>query len=133
MKKPISSTLLFFLVLFSVNAQNSITGTITDAYKIYLPFANIILHKQGGDELPKGVISDDDGAYVFEKIPNGNYQLEISTNQIENYVQLYTPENLPLIAIEPMTGVSNSFNNSIGLRVLLPNRSYSLKWNVKIK
>jgi aldose 1-epimerase len=62
-----------------------------------------------------------------------NYQLEISTNQIENYVQLYTPENLPLIAIEPMTGVSNSFNNSIGLRVLLPNRSYSLKWNVKIK
>ena len=62
-----------------------------------------------------------------------NYQLEISTNQIENYVQLYTPENLPLIAIEPMTGVSNSFNNSIGLRVLLPNRSYSLKWNVKRK
>jgi len=36
------------------------------------------LHKQGGDEMPKGVISDDDGAYVFENIPNGNYQLEIS-------------------------------------------------------
>ena len=69
MKKLISSTLLFFLVLFSVNAQNSITGTITDAYKIPLPFANTILHKQGGDEMPKGVISDDDGAYVFEKSP----------------------------------------------------------------
>tara|TARA_B110000483_G_scaffold56931_1_gene71219 strand:+ start:153 stop:2525 length:2373 start_codon:yes stop_codon:yes gene_type:complete len=78
MKKPILSTLLFFLLLFSVNAQNSITGTITDAYKIPLPFANIILNKQGGDEMPKGVISDDDGAYVFENIPNGNYQLEIS-------------------------------------------------------
>ena len=62
-----------------------------------------------------------------------NYQIEISTNQLENYLQLYTPENLPLIAIEPMTGVSNSFNNSIGLQVLLPNTSYSLKWNVKIK
>ena len=62
-----------------------------------------------------------------------NYQLEISTNQIENYVQLYTPENLPLIAIEPMTGVSNSFNNNIGLQVLQPNTSFSLKWNVKIK
>jgi aldose 1-epimerase len=62
-----------------------------------------------------------------------NYQLEISTNQIENYVQLYTPENLPLIAIEPMTGVSNSFNNKIGLQVLQPNTSFSLKWNVKIK
>jgi aldose 1-epimerase len=62
-----------------------------------------------------------------------NYQLEISTNQIENYLQLYTPENLPLIAIEPMTGVSNSFNNNIGLQVLQPNTSFSLKWNVKIK
>jgi aldose 1-epimerase len=62
-----------------------------------------------------------------------NYQLEISTNQIKNYVQLYTPENLPLIAIEPMTGVSNSFNNGIGLQVLQPNTSFSLKWNVKIK
>jgi aldose 1-epimerase len=62
-----------------------------------------------------------------------NYQLEISTNQIKNYVQLYTPENLPLIAIEPMTGVSNSFNNKIGLQVLQPNTSFSLKWNVKIK
>jgi len=62
-----------------------------------------------------------------------NYQLEISTNQIQNYLQLYTPENLPLIAIEPMTGVSNSFNNSIGLQVLQPNTSFSLKWNVKIK
>jgi aldose 1-epimerase len=62
-----------------------------------------------------------------------NYQIEISTNQKENYVQLYTPENLPLIAIEPMTGVSNSFNNNIGLQVLQPNTSFSLKWNVKIK
>lgn len=62
-----------------------------------------------------------------------NYQLEIFTNQIENYLQLYIPENLPLIAIEPMTGVSNSFNNSIGLQVLQPNTSFSLKWNVKIK
>ena len=57
MKKPILSTLLFFLLLCSVNAQNYITGTITDAYKTPLPFANIILHKQGGDEMPKGVIS----------------------------------------------------------------------------
>jgi len=62
-----------------------------------------------------------------------NYQIEISTNQLENYLQLYTPENLPLIAIEPMTGVSNSFNNNIGLQVLQPDTSFSLKWNVKIK
>jgi aldose 1-epimerase len=61
-----------------------------------------------------------------------NYQIEISTNQLENYLQLYTPKDLPLIAIEPMTGVSNSFNNKIGLQTLAPNQSYSILWNVKL-
>jgi aldose 1-epimerase len=62
-----------------------------------------------------------------------NYQIEISTNQIENYLQLYTPEGLPIIAIEPMTGISNSFNNKIGLQVLKPKKSYSLTWNINFK
>jgi aldose 1-epimerase len=61
-----------------------------------------------------------------------NYQIEITTNQIENYLQLYTPKDLPIIAIEPMTGISNSFNNKIGLKVLEPKKSYSLSWNVKL-
>jgi aldose 1-epimerase len=61
-----------------------------------------------------------------------NYQLEITTNQTENYLQLYTPKDLPLIAIEPMTGVSNSFNNKIGLQTLAPNQTYSVTWNVKL-
>jgi aldose 1-epimerase len=46
-------------------------------------------------------------------------------------LQLYTPKGLPLIAIEPMTGISNSFNNKIGLQVLKPNETYSITWNVK--
>lgn len=61
-----------------------------------------------------------------------SYQIEISTNKIENYLQLYTPKDYPLIAIEPMTGISNSFNNKIGLQVLEPNDSYSITWNVKL-
>ena len=61
-----------------------------------------------------------------------NYQIEISTNQLENYLQLYTPKDLPLIAIEPMIGVSNSFNNKIGLQTLAPNQIYSILWNVKL-
>ncbi|TXD49814.1 aldose 1-epimerase [Polaribacter sp. IC073] len=60
------------------------------------------------------------------------YQLEITSNVKENFLQMYTPKGLPLIAIEPMTGVSNSLNNKIGLQVLEPNTSYSLTWNVKI-
>jgi aldose 1-epimerase len=61
-----------------------------------------------------------------------NYQIEITTNQIENYLQLYTPKDLPMIAIEPMTGISNSFNNKIGLQVLEPKQSYSLLWDLKL-
>lgn len=61
------------------------------------------------------------------------YSLEISASSKENYLQMYTPKDLPLIAIEPMTGISNSFNNKIGLQVLEPQKSYSLNWNLNVK
>lgn len=60
------------------------------------------------------------------------YLLEITSNVKENFLQMYTPKGFPLIAIEPMTGVSNSFNNKIGLQILEPNNTYSLTWNVTI-
>ena len=60
------------------------------------------------------------------------YQIEITTNLKENYLQMYTPINQSIIAIEPMTGVSNSFNNKIGLQVLQPNQTYTLTCNVKL-
>ncbi|MFT7442128.1 MAG: aldose 1-epimerase [Maribacter sp.] len=62
-----------------------------------------------------------------------SYLIEISTDKKENYLQLYTPKDFSVIAIEPMTGVSNSFNNKIGLQVLEPNKTYSITWNVKLK
>jgi aldose 1-epimerase len=62
-----------------------------------------------------------------------SYLIEISTDKKENYLQLYTPKDFSVIAIEPMTGVSNSFNNKIGLQVLEPNETYSITWNVKLK
>lgn len=58
------------------------------------------------------------------------YQIQIATDQIENYLQIYTPKNSSIIAIEPMTGISNSFNNKIGLQTLEPHNKYELKWNV---
>lgn len=58
------------------------------------------------------------------------YQIQIATDQIENYLQIYTPKNSSIIAIEPMTGISNSFNNKIGLQTLEPHNKYELKWTV---
>jgi aldose 1-epimerase len=46
---------------------------------------------------------------------------------------LYTPPLKNSIAIEPTTGVSNSFNNAIGVKVLHPNESYNINWNLKIE
>lgn len=59
------------------------------------------------------------------------YQIEITTDLEDNYLQIYTPTGFSVIAIEPMTGVSNSFNNKIGLQILQPTESYALVWNVK--
>ncbi|GAA4885434.1 aldose 1-epimerase [Flaviramulus aquimarinus] len=61
------------------------------------------------------------------------YQLLISSSVKNNFLQLYTPPKSNTIAIEPTTGVSDSFNNKIGLKVLNANDIYNLTWNLKIK
>lgn len=61
-----------------------------------------------------------------------SYEIEITSNAQKNYLQLYTPKEFPVIAIEPLTGISNSFNNKIGLQVLEPQQTYALNWNLKL-
>ncbi len=60
------------------------------------------------------------------------YQLKITSDAAQNYLQMYTPPHKTLIAIEPMTGISNSFNNKIGLQILEPKKSYTINWNLTI-
>jgi len=40
---------------------------------------------------------------------------------------VYTPPKLNTIAIEPTTGVSNSFNNKIGLNTLKANDTFRFR------
>ncbi|SDG71074.1 aldose 1-epimerase [Winogradskyella thalassocola] len=61
------------------------------------------------------------------------YHLKIECLSEANYLQLYTPSNPNIIAIEPMTGVSNSFNNKIGLQILNVNDSYKLDWIISVE
>ncbi|WP_405608258.1 aldose 1-epimerase [Polaribacter sp. Asnod1-A03] len=61
-----------------------------------------------------------------------NYQLNFESSVNENFFQAYTPPRANTIAIEPTTGVSNSFNNKIGLQTLAPNKEYSITWKIKI-
>ena len=60
------------------------------------------------------------------------YQLNFSSSVKENFLQAYTPPRLNTIAIEPTTGVSDSFNNKIGLQTLQPNKEYSITWKINI-
>ena len=60
------------------------------------------------------------------------YQLNFESSVKENFLQAYTPPRLNTIAIEPTTGVSDSFNNKIGLQTLDPNEEYSITWKINI-
>jgi hypothetical protein len=68
---------LVLSAILSAYAQNTLKGTVTDSQNEPLSFANIIL-MEAGKNLPKGAISDENGNYIFENLPNGKYTLEIS-------------------------------------------------------
>ena len=61
------------------------------------------------------------------------YDFNISSTSKENFLQLYTPVQPNVIAIEPMTGAADNFNNKTGLQTLQPNDTYLVKWNMAIK
>ncbi|MCL7753992.1 aldose 1-epimerase [Polaribacter sp. Z022] len=60
------------------------------------------------------------------------YKLNFESSVEENFLQAYTPPRKNTIAIEPTTGVSDSFNNNIGLQSLKPNEDYSITWKINI-
>ncbi|GAB1858035.1 aldose 1-epimerase [Flavobacteriaceae bacterium MHTCC 0001] len=67
---------------------------------------------------------------VLFKTPK--YTLQFNATGDNNFLQAYTPPKQNTIAIEPTTGVSDSFNNKIGLETLKPKASHSITWDLKI-
>jgi aldose 1-epimerase len=75
----------------------------------------------------------------FELAPNGkcilsndHLQLEVEPDQHYPILQVYTPEHRKSIAIENISGAPDSFNNGIGLLILLPNKQYQFKTNYRL-
>jgi aldose 1-epimerase len=62
-----------------------------------------------------------------------DYSIELRSSFDKNYAQIYTPEIENHIAIEPITGPSNSFNNQLGLQVLKPNTDFSIQWTIQLQ
>ncbi|TVZ55988.1 aldose 1-epimerase [Lutibacter sp. Hel_I_33_5] len=61
------------------------------------------------------------------------YRFSIESSAKENFLQVYTPPKKNIIAIEPTTGVADSFNNNIGLQTLASNEVYKIDWTLKLK
>lgn len=61
------------------------------------------------------------------------YCLQLTSSEKENFLQIYTPKVKNTIAIEPTTGISNSFNTEIGLKKLLPKEIYQVTWKLNLK
>ncbi|TPN86238.1 aldose 1-epimerase [Aquimarina algicola] len=61
------------------------------------------------------------------------YHLTFTSTSKENFLQLYTPNQPNVIAIEPMTGATDSFNNKMGLQILPPSSIYKVEWAITIK
>lgn len=77
-----------------------------------------------------------DDAFVLEDnnvaFDTQRYRANLTVCDESKYLQLYTPKHDNAIAIEPMTGVSNSFNNGIGLKKLNPKEKFNIKWILDI-
>lgn len=59
------------------------------------------------------------------------YHVTFNNSNHSKYLQLYSPPIENRIAIEPMTGISDSFNNKKGMKVLKPNATFTEKWNLE--
>ena len=62
--------------------------------------------------------------------PQYSITLESKTPQEKYYTQLYTPAHRHSLAIEPMTAIADCFNNDIGKQELLPQKLYSIHWEI---
>ena len=89
--KTLLYTILALLSLhsFETNAQGKISGQITDEKSKIVEFASVTLLKAKDSTLVKGALSDGSGSFEFEKIPSGEYLVNISQM---GYKKFYTPK-----------------------------------------
>ena len=90
------------------------------------PFPNPL--QLGGNSFDDCFIVNDNEATLHTDV----YDANIKVDSDDFYLQIYTPPNLPMMAVEPMVGMSDSFNNKFGLMQLAPQKSYEITWNIDV-
>ena len=85
--------------------------------------------------LPFEIPNKLDDCYIISsdkvKFKTPTYEGELTSKPKINYLQLYKPQAENALAIEPMTGYSDSFNHKSGLQVLESGQVYNLRWTMK--
>lgn len=76
MKFPLA--LLFLLVTGALGAQSEISGTVVDTTGATLPGANAILLRTSDTLLTSFGTTDNDGVFLMQKVPPGEYLLRVS-------------------------------------------------------
>ncbi len=70
------------------------------------------------------------GKIIFD---TPNYKMTINSSAKENFFQMYTPPVDNTIALEPVTGISDSFNNQMGLQELKAGEQHEVTWSIKLE
>ncbi len=75
----------------------------------------------------------DDCFLLYDKhveLHTTDYAVSISGKPKSEYLQIYAPPNEKRLAVEPMTGISDSFNHKRGIHILKPNQSKKETWSI---
>ena len=60
------------------------------------------------------------------------YNLNLKLENSSKYLQIYTPSDANVVAIEPMTAPANSFNNGLGLQILESDAAHTETYTLSI-
>lgn len=97
----ISITLLS--CLFSKAQGGSITGRVYDMDGEAMSFANVLLLHPRDSILVKGGTTDDEGIFLLERIPKGNYLLKISLLGFRDYSSLLQVDGVSSLELGNIT------------------------------
>ena len=107
--------------------------TVFDAQCITTDVVDIDVDSKSGFKIEDRMLDDcfilNSGNTLFT---TPEYTLEIKASSKENFLQIYMPPRANTVAIEPTTGVSDSFNNKMGLQTLKPNETHKVTWSVNM-
>lgn len=113
MKTFLSLILLAFIVFIPnrMFSQNQVGGKIVDKENQPVSFANVVLlNAKDSVSVIKGMISEDDGSFLFEEIENRPYVLKISFLGFADYIKRFEVEGNTNLGKIELQETSNSLD-----------------------